>query len=147
MVKKTYRKFSKKGLSKKNKLRRSKRKSLRSKRKSRKHGGDKPCGYVGRSGLGQGLKEGTPEYIICQAKKVKAYSNSKRWGDKERLEDHKKKLTESIKIYSLEGKGINLSPEKIENIIQKIEDPIGAITIIDREVAEQALAQEEFDGK
>jgi hypothetical protein len=40
MAKKTYRKFSKKGLSKRNKLRKSKRKSLRSKRKSRKHGGD-----------------------------------------------------------------------------------------------------------
>ena len=39
MAKKTYRKFSKKGLSKKNKLRKGKRKSLRSKVKNRKHKG------------------------------------------------------------------------------------------------------------
>ena len=45
MAKKTYRKFSKKGLSKKNKLRKGKRKSLRSKVKNRKHwGGENPRG-------------------------------------------------------------------------------------------------------
>ena len=71
MAKKTYRRFSKKGLSKKNKLRKSKRKSLRSKRKSRKHGGGKVICGKNHFGDGQGLEEGTPEYIICQAKKVK----------------------------------------------------------------------------
>ena len=109
MAKKTYRKFSKKGLSKKNKLRKSKRKSLRSKRKSRKHGGYDGSAEEASSGptllprgdywgnKSCGTKRGEIGDIICQSKKVKAYSESD--GEEHRLKNHKEKLAKSIKKY------------------------------------------------
>ena len=100
MAKKTYRKFSKKGLSKKNKLRKSKRKSLRSKRKSRKHGG-----YGQLASSGPEIKKSYLTYghlpcdttnkfqnFLCELAKYYYYKMNK--GDKARTkeEDHKQKL-------------------------------------------------------
>ena len=89
-------------------MRKSKRKSLRSKRKSRKHGGDEgpssesplTPGYVyGHKSCG--TVRGTIEDIKCQSKKVKAYSESKRWERSWQLSEHKKKLAESMRIYGI----------------------------------------------
>ena len=95
MVKKTYRKFSKKGLSKKNKLRKSKRKSLRSKRKSRKHGGDEEpsSGPTITRGAHWGhTKCDTTnkfQYFLCELAKYYYYKMNK---DTTREDAHKKKL-------------------------------------------------------
>ena len=98
MVKKTYRRFSKKGLSKKNKLRKSKRKSLRSKRKSRKHGGDEGSSsgpkitkrYLtyGHTGCDTTNKF---QYFLCELAKYYYYKMKK---DTTREDAHKQKLIE-----------------------------------------------------
>lgn len=103
MVKKTYRKFSKKGLSKKNKLRKSKRKSLRSKRKSRKHGGYD--GSAEEGSLGPEIKKRYFTYghfpcdttnnfqnFLCELAKYYYYKMNKDERARTKEEDHKQKL-------------------------------------------------------
>lgn len=129
MVKKTYRRFSKKGLSKKNKLRKSKRKSLRSKRKSRKHGGDEGSSsgptitrgkYWGHESCG--TDRGTIKDIKCQSEKVKAYNESKRLSDFGQLSEHKDKLADSIKTYiEKKYKPIAITSDEIEPIIPNLQ--------------------------
>ena len=82
MVKKTYRRFSKKGLSKKNKLRKSKRKSLRSKRKSRKYGGYE-LGF--KLSCGMQFPGGGQDYIDCESEKAKKYESE---GNEEKRQKH-----------------------------------------------------------
>ena len=139
MAKKTYRRFSKKGLSKKNKLRKSKRKSLRSKRKSRKHGGLPPVSITRGEYWGHescGTKRGNLADIICQSKKVKAYSNSNRLRDFGQLSEHEEKLTESIKKYG-EDRHVKIPDKKIDIIKDAfIKGRSDAITIINSEVSE-----------
>ena len=90
MAKKTYRKFSKKGLSKKNKLRKSKRKYLRSKRKSRKHGGILQGAFDGHYPCIPGLTQnGKFQYFLCELAKYYYYKMNK---DTTREETHKQKL-------------------------------------------------------
>jgi len=97
MAKKTYRKFSKKGLSKKNKLRKSKRKSLRSKRKSRKHGGNAQEGSLGPKITKRYFTYGhLPcdttnkfQYFLCELAKYYYYKMN---GKKQKEDAHKQKL-------------------------------------------------------
>ena len=83
MVKKTYRRFSKKGLSKKNKLRKSKRKSLRSKRKSRKYGGwrERCSRFSGQ------------DYIECERRKAINYRDQ---GNEKKREEHANKALREV---------------------------------------------------
>lgn len=93
MVKKTYRRFSKKGLSKKNKLRKSKRKSLRSKRKNRKHGGNDylPCN------LHTPTTRGWKAYQECEVRKVDKY---REMADNAQNEEEKKEYTKKAEDHA-----------------------------------------------
>lgn len=123
MVKKTYRKFSKKGLSKKNKLRKSKRKSLRSKRKSRKHGG-----YGQLASSGPEIKKSYLTYghlpcdttnkfqnFLCELAKYYYYKMNK--GDKARTkeEDHKQKL-----IAREKERGMGIKEDKLDGLYDEV---------------------------
>lgn len=105
-------------------MRKSKRKSLRSKRKSRKHGGNKEPSSITRGWIyGHkpcGTKRGNIDDIICQSKKVKAYSESKE--EEYQLDEHKKKLADSIKTYiKKKYKKILITSDEIKPIIPQIQ--------------------------